>query len=104
MVSCRYITPPGTGFLPRETAIHHQVRSTHHLVGKAFSFGSILLPRPTNFAFDGLQTHVLSLVKAALDEACTAVLLSLKTVPWSHVPYLFHQRNTGLPLHASCPY
>jgi hypothetical protein len=21
---CRYITPPGTGFLPRETAIHHQ--------------------------------------------------------------------------------
>ena len=20
----RYITPPGTGFLPRETAIHHQ--------------------------------------------------------------------------------
>mmetsp|Transcript_23727 Transcript_23727/g.39798 ORF Transcript_23727/g.39798 Transcript_23727/m.39798 type:complete len:338 (+) Transcript_23727:81-1094(+) len=34
-----YITPPGTGFLPRETAIHH-------------------------------QTHVLSLVKAALDEAC----------------------------------
>jgi N6-L-threonylcarbamoyladenine synthase len=21
---CRYITPPGTGFLPRETAVHHQ--------------------------------------------------------------------------------
>lgn len=25
-VDFRYITPPGQGFLPRETAIHHQVR------------------------------------------------------------------------------
>mmetsp|Transcript_28159 Transcript_28159/g.61668 ORF Transcript_28159/g.61668 Transcript_28159/m.61668 type:complete len:179 (+) Transcript_28159:103-639(+) len=33
-----YITPPGTGFLPRETAVHH-------------------------------QTHVLSLIKAALEES-----------------------------------
>ena len=23
---CSYITPPGQGFLPRETAVHHQVR------------------------------------------------------------------------------
>ena len=22
---CRFITPPGQGFLPRETAVHHQV-------------------------------------------------------------------------------
>ena len=25
---CRYITPPGTGFLPRETALHHQQHVT----------------------------------------------------------------------------
>ena len=24
---CRYITPPGQGFLPRETAVHHQVEA-----------------------------------------------------------------------------
>ena len=26
LFACSYITPPGQGFLPRETAIHHQVK------------------------------------------------------------------------------
>lgn len=28
-MSCRYITPPGHGFLPRETAIHHREKIIH---------------------------------------------------------------------------
>ena len=35
-----YITPPGTGFLPRETAIHHQ-EHIHGLIKEALQLANI---------------------------------------------------------------
>ena len=72
---CRYITPPGHGFLPRETAVHHQVR--------VWRSASRHPSRPRNHAASGgtsssgagfdiawpTQEHILALVKAALGEA-----------------------------------
>jgi hypothetical protein len=62
----RYITPPGTGFLPRETAVHHQVRWPDQR--------PLCMPRPpatksTSHGFPCAQKHILDLVDQALSTA-----------------------------------
>ena len=65
---CRYITPPGHGFLPRETAVHHQARREshrfHHTIARRWSSTTVL-----NVIVVLVQEHILALVKAALGEA-----------------------------------
>lgn len=69
---CSYITPAGQGFLPRQTAAHHQVNTRP---GKAWSFvtwGSkdgtptTILTRYTSRA---MQANIVQLVQQALKEA-----------------------------------
>jgi hypothetical protein len=55
---CRYITPPGTGFLPRETAVHHQ----QHVVALVQEALQLAKLRPSDIdaiAFTKVLCHVL---------------------------------------------
>lgn len=59
LLMCSYITPPGQGFLPRETAVHHQVCLQQH---------ELLLPcqvMPSHITLP-MQEHILDLIKEAL--------------------------------------
>ncbi len=72
---CRYITPPGHGFLPRETAVHHQACACRSLschptrppsdAVSGWTSSSCPYIKPASLA----QEHILALVKAALGEA-----------------------------------
>jgi len=69
----RYITPPGHGFLPRQTANHHQVQS--NCVTAIFSpsrfstLEGIVWNKLSGAVMLILQEHVVSLVQEALKTA-----------------------------------
>lgn len=65
-----YITPPGTGFLPRETAIHHQVRvwaGCWCVEGEFFHSGPSFFLTTTHHSL--FQQHIVPLIQQALTEA-----------------------------------
>ena len=65
----RYITPPGQGFLPRETAVHHQVTVHIAALETASCRNTVTAAIAADAEATSLQEHVVDLVQKALAEA-----------------------------------
>ena len=96
---CRYITPPGHGFLPRQTAAHHQVRPACSPVlmclllslGPASCGGNCTKMRALMIAFS--QEHILGLVQKALREAAVGPS-DIAVIAYTKVSCADSARNT----------
>ena len=62
----RYITPPGQGFLPKETALHHQVSCSDRfeLILRAWQYDAA-----PQLNHQLVQEHAIEIVRQALTEA-----------------------------------
>lgn len=91
----RYITPPGQGFLPKQTAVHHQVSVTdwasrthsQQLVHCRLSANEMIARWPSPWLLVCLQEHIIQLVQEALQEASVKPE-QIDCIAYTKVPHL----------------